>query len=134
MGGARAMDGIGSSTTTTTISYNRIDSPVNSTKGKSFFYSLAFQGGPLGGNVNTITNVFDMKYFHPVNKRRNAIGFHFSTAYTTGYGGRDVPPFSRFYIGGQTDIRGFDIPSISPLVFIPTQSGQQIVHTDPTAL
>jgi outer membrane protein insertion porin family len=132
--GPSALNGIVSSTITPTISYNSIDSPVNSTKGKSFFYSLAFQGGPLGGNVNTITNVFDMKYFHPVNKRRNAIGFHFSTAYTTGYGGRDVPPFSRFYMGGETDIRGFDIRSISPVVFIPTQSVQQIVYTDPRAL
>jgi outer membrane protein insertion porin family len=75
-----------------------------------------------------------MKYFHPVNKKRNAIGFHFSTAYTTGYGGKDVPPFSRFYMGGESDVRGFDIRSISPVTFIPTQSVQQIVYTDPTAL
>src|SRR5258708_15405685 len=75
-----------------------------------------------------------MKYFHPVNKRRNAIGFHFSTAYTTGYGGRDVPPFSRFYMGGETDIRGFDIRSISPVVFIPPHSVQQIVYPAPRAV
>ena len=132
--GPSALNGIVSSTITPTITYNSIDNPVNSTKGKSFFYSLSFQGGPLGGNVNAITNVFDMKYFHPVNKRRNAVGFHFSTAYTTGYGGKDVPPFSRFYMGGETDVRGFDIRSISPVTFIPTQSVQQIVYTDPTAI
>src|SRR5258708_1948053 len=61
--GPSALNGIVSSTITPTISYNSIDSPVNSTKGNSFFYSLAFQCGPLGGNVNTITNVFDIKYF-----------------------------------------------------------------------
>jgi outer membrane protein insertion porin family len=132
--GPSALNGIVSSTITPTITYNTIDNPVNSTRGKSFFYSLSFQGGPLGGNVNDITNVFDMKYFHPVNKKRNAIGFHFSTAYTTGYGGKDVPPFSRFYMGGESDVRGFDIRSISPVTFIPTQSVQQIVYTDPTAL
>jgi outer membrane protein insertion porin family len=37
-----------------------------------------------------------------------------------GYGGRVPPPFSRFYIGGEYDIRGFDIRSISPLAFFPT--------------
>jgi len=132
--GPSALNGIVSSTITPTITYNSIDNPINSTRGKSFFYSLAFQGGPLGGNVNDITNVFDMKYFHPVNKKRNAIGFHFSTAYTTGYGGKDVPPFSRFYMGGESDVRGFDIRSISPVTFIPTQSVQQIIYTDPTAL
>jgi outer membrane protein insertion porin family len=132
--GPSALNGIVSSTITPTITYNTINNPVNATSGKSFFYSLSFQGGPLGGNVNDITNVFDMKYFHPVNKKRNAIGFHFSTAYTTGYGGKDVPPFSRFYMGGESDVRGFDIRSISPVTFIPTQSVQQIVYTDPTAL
>jgi outer membrane protein insertion porin family len=131
--GPSALNGIVSSTITPTITYNSIDSPVNSTKGKSFFYSLAFQGGPLGGNVNTITNVFDMKYFHPVNKRRNAIGFHFSTAYTTGYGGRDVPPFSRFYMGGETDIRGYDIRSVSPVTFIPTATAATISYHNPFA-
>jgi outer membrane protein insertion porin family len=130
--GPSALNGIVSSTLTPTITYNTIDNPVNSTRGKSFFYSLSFQGGPLGGNVNAITNVFDMKYFHPINKRRNAVGFHVSTAYTTGYGGKDVPPFSRFYMGGESDVRGFDIRSISPVTFIPTQSFQQIVYTDPT--
>ena len=132
--GPSALNGIVSSTITPTLTYNTIDNPINSTRGKSFFYSLSFQGGPLGGNVNAITNVFDMKYFHPVNKRRNAIGFHFSTAYTTGFGGKDVPPFSRFYMGGESDLRGFDIRSISPVVFIPTQTVQPITYSDPTSL
>jgi len=85
---------------------------------KSYFYSFGFTGGPLGGNVNTITNVFDWKYFHPIQKRRNVIGFHASGAYTTGYGGKEVPPYSRFYMGGENDVRGFDLRSISPVAFI----------------
>ena len=131
--GPSALNGIISSTITPTITYNTIDNPVNSTRGKSFFYSLSFQGGPLGGNVNTITNVFDMKYFHPINKRRNALGFHVTAAHTTGFGGKEVPPFSRFYMGGENDIRGFDIRSISPVSFIPVSSAQQIIYHDPTA-
>jgi outer membrane protein insertion porin family len=152
--GPSALNGIISSTITPSISYNTIDNPVNSTRGKSYFYSLALQGGPLGGNVSTITNVFDMKYFHPINKRRNAVGFHFTTAYTTAFGNSKVvcasnpspgttscicptnessctvsngiPAFSRFYMGGETDIRGFDIRSISPVSFIPVLSRQII--------
>jgi len=34
-----------------------VDNPVNPTTGKSYLYTMAFTGGPLGGNVNTITNV-----------------------------------------------------------------------------
>jgi outer membrane protein insertion porin family len=37
-----------------------------------------------------------------------------------GYAGRVPPPFSRFYLGGEYDIRGFDIRSISPLAFFPS--------------
>src|SRR5580700_9459475 len=131
--GPSALNGIVSSTITPSISYNTIDNPINATKGKSFFYSVSFVGGPLGGNVKTVSNVFDIKYFHPVRKRRNAIGLHFTTAYITGYGGGEVPPFSRFYMGGENDIRGFDIRSISPVVFIPTATAQTLSYHDPTA-
>ena len=126
--GPSALDGIVSSTITPTITYNTINNPVNPTSGKSFFYSLSFSGGPLGGNVNTITNAFDFKYFRPINKRRNVLGFHFTTAYTTGFGGKEVPPFSRFYAGGENDIRGFDTRSISPVTFIPTQTSQLLSY------
>jgi len=131
--GPSALQGIVSSTITPTITYNTIDNPTNEHSGKSYFYSLGFTGGPLGGNVKTITNVFDWKYFHPVQKRRNVIGFHASAAYTTGYGGGEVPPFSRFYMGGENDLRGFDIRSISPVTFIPQASVQPIFFHDPTA-
>jgi len=131
--GPSALQGIVSSTITPTITYNTIDNPTNEHTGKSYFYSMGFTGGPLGGNVKTVTNVFDFKYFHPIQKRRNVIGFHASAAYTTGYGGGEVPPFSRFYMGGENDLRGFDIRSISPVTFIPQASAQPIFFHDPTA-
>jgi len=131
--GPSALTGIISSTITPTITYNTVDNPVNPRSGKSYFYSLGFTGGPLGGNVNTITNVFDWKYFHPIQKRRNVIGFHATAAYTTGYAGKEVPPFSRFYMGGENDVRGYDIRSISPVTFIPQASAVAISFRDPTS-
>jgi outer membrane protein insertion porin family len=137
--GPSALQGIVSSTITPTISYNTVDNPTNPHSGKSYFYSLGFTGGPLGGNVNTITNVFDWKYFRPIQKRRNVLGFHATAAYVTGFGGtdtnpKDVPPYSRFYMGGESDIRGFDIRSISPVTFIPTQTVQAFTYNDPRVL
>jgi outer membrane protein insertion porin family len=131
--GPSALNGIISSTLTPTITYNTVDNPVNPRSGKSYFYSFGFTGGPLGGNVNTITNVFDWKYFHPIQKRRNVIGFHATAAYTTGYSGKEVPPFSRFYMGGENDVRGYDIRSISPVTFIPQSSAVAISFRDPTS-
>jgi len=118
--GPSALNGIVSSTITPTITYNSVDNPVNPTTGKSYLYTMAFTGGPLGGNVNTITNVAEFKQFRPVNKRRNVFGYRARVAYTTGFGGKEIPPYSRFYMGGEDDIRGYDIRSISPVTFIPT--------------
>ncbi len=124
LAGPSALNGILASTVTGTISYNTIDNPVNSTHGKSYFYSLAFTGGPLGGNVNTITNIGEYKFFKPVNHRRNAIGVRFLGGFTTGYAGKEVPPYSRFYLGGENDLRGFDIRAVSPVAYIPNVTNQ----------
>jgi outer membrane protein insertion porin family len=132
--GPSALNGIVSSTITPTITYNTVNNPMNPTGGKSYYYSLAFSGGPLGGNVKSITNVFDWKYYRPVNKRRNVLAFHASGAFITGYGGGEPPPYSRFYMGGESDIRGYDIRSISPVTFIPTASSQQFTYMCATCL
>src|ERR1700739_1641972 len=124
--GPSALNGIIASTITSTISYNTLNSPINATSGKSYFYSLAFTGGPIGGNVNTITNTGELKYFHPINKKRHALGFRILGAWTTGYGGKEVPPYSRFYMGGENDIRGFDIRAISPVTYIPSVFDQTV--------
>jgi outer membrane protein insertion porin family len=136
--GPSALSGIVSSTITPTVTYNTIDNPTNEHSGKSYYYALGFTGGPLGGNVNSISNIFDWKYFHPIQKKRNVIGFHAMAAYITSYGGspenpKDVPPYSRYYMGGENDVRGYDIRSVSPVTFIPTQSAQPIAFHDPTA-
>ncbi|HEV1994744.1 MAG TPA: outer membrane protein assembly factor BamA [Candidatus Acidoferrum sp.] len=130
--GPSALNGIVSSAITPTITYNTVNNPINPTGGKSYFYSLGFAG--LGGNVKTITNVFDWKYYHPVNKRRNVLGFHASGAFITGYAGGEPPPYSRFYMGGESDIRGFDIRSITPVTFIPVASTQQFSYLCGTCL
>jgi outer membrane protein insertion porin family len=126
LAGPSALNGIIASTVTGTISYNTIDNPINATHGKSYFYSLSFTGGPIGGNVNTITNTGEFKYFHPVNHRRNAVGVRFLGGFTTGYGGKEIPPYSRFYLGGENDLRGFDIRAVSPVTYIPNSVNQSI--------
>jgi len=94
---------------------------------------MAFTGGPLGGNVNTITNLVEFKKFRPVNKHRNVFGYRARVAYINGFGGKEIPPYSRFYMGGEDDIRGYDIRSISPVTFIPTETRIPITYPDPLA-
>jgi len=130
--GPSALNGIVSSTITPSVTYNTVNNPINPTGGKSYFYSMGFSG--LGGNVKSISNVFDWKYYHPVNKRRNVLGLHASGAFITGFGGGEPPPYSRFYMGGESDIRGFDIRSITPVTFIPVKTAQQFTYTCNTCL
>jgi outer membrane protein insertion porin family len=132
--GPSALQGIISSTVTPSVTYNTIDNPVNPRHGKSYYYSAAFSGGPLGGNVNTITNVFSYTHWNPIYKKRNTLGVHVTGAFTTGYAGKEVPPYSRFYMGGENDLRGYDIRSISPVTFIPVMTAQPFIYTDPRVL
>src|SRR5262249_46248163 len=129
--GPSALDGIVSSTLTPNIIYNTVDNPQEPTRGKSIYWSAAFTGGPIGGNGNTITNVVEWKKFKSINKRRNVLAFHAQAAYITGYGGKEIPPFNRFYMGGEQDLRGYDIRSISPVTFIPQQTTQAFTYADP---
>jgi outer membrane protein insertion porin family len=134
LAGPSQLRGIRSSKITPTLSYSTVDSPMNPTRGKSFYYGLGLEGGPLLGNVNTLSNTFQMEYFHPVNKRRNVIGLRFMTGMITGYGGKDVPPFDRFYLGGENDVRGFDFYTIAPYILIPSLSSTNITFLNPTRL
>jgi len=132
--GPSALRGIRSSRISPTITYNTVNNPINPTGGKSLFYSLSFEGGPLGGNVNAITNIVETKYFRPINKRRNVIGFRVLTAFATGYRDRVLPPYSRFYLGGEDTVRGFDIRTIGPVGFIPVLAPVSLSYQDPTKI
>ena len=132
--GPSALNGIISSTITPSISYNTVNNPMNPTGGKSFSDSFSFSGGPLGGNVKSISNVVNWTYYHPVNKHRNVLSFHAAGGFITGYGGGEPPPYSRFYLGGENDIRGYDVRSITPVTFIPVASTQQFTYLCGTCL
>ena len=132
--GTNSLIGIRSGKIIPTFIYNTVNDQFFPTGGKSLFASLEFEGGPLGGNVNSIRPVIEAKYFRSVNKRRNVIGLRFLGSYVSGFGGRVAPPFSRFYTGGEDTVRGFDIRAISPIAFIPTLTRVTgtFVATDPT--
>ncbi|MGA2904299.1 MAG: outer membrane protein assembly factor BamA [Candidatus Korobacteraceae bacterium] len=117
--GPNALNGIITSKIIPNFSYNKIDNPQREHKGQSVYFASEIAG--LGGNVKYVKPVAEYKRFTPVNKGRNTIGFRVLGSWLTGYGGQVAPPFDRFYDGGDTDIRGFDIRAISPVSFFPTE-------------
>jgi len=132
--GPSSLQGIRESKITPTLSYNTVDNPMNPTHGKSLFISSSFEGGPIGGNVNTVSEIAEAKYFHPTYHNRNVIALRVMAAYESGFGGKVIPPFSRFYLGGEDTLRGFDIRTVSPVVFVPTLTNTSVSYTDPTRL
>lgn len=134
LAGPSALNGINMSSITPTISYSTVDSPNFPTHGRSIYYGATFTGGPLQGNVDTISNTFTMAYYHPVRRRRNVIALRVQGATINGFSGREVPPNNRFYLGGEQDVRGYEFYTISPFVFIPYSTTTDVQFYNPQHL
>ncbi len=130
VGGPNQLSGIRTSKVIPSYTYNSVNHPINPTGGKSLFFSIAFAGSVLGGNVNTLEPTLDAKYFRGGLKKNHVIGMHVLARFLTGYGGKVAPPFSRYYMGGENDIRGFEIWGISPIAFIPTSARVNVLNVD----
>lgn len=134
LAGPSALSGIRESYVMPSLSYNRIDSPVNPTHGMSYSLSERFEGGPLQGNVNSASEIFSLSYFHPHYHHRNVIGLRVQAATISGFAGKNAPPYNKYYMGGEYDIRGFEAYTVSPFVAIPNLSSAPITYLDPTRL
>jgi len=133
VGGPNALQGIKSSTITPTYAFNTVNHPITPTKGLRVNFSFGYTGTAIGGNVNTLQPNIDVAYFRHGFFKGNVIGMHMNTRFITGYGGKVAPPYSRYYLGGEDDIRGFDIRTISPIAYIPTSESINVLNADGSA-
>jgi outer membrane protein insertion porin family len=132
--GPNSLTGIRTSHITPSYSYNTVNHPITPTAGRSLFLSFDYAGSILGGNVNTIRPTLDAKYFHTAPWHRGHIlALHLMGSSITGYGGKYVPPFSRTFMGGEQDIRGFEIWGITPIAFIPSSGSVNVLNNDGSA-
>jgi outer membrane protein insertion porin family len=126
--GPNALNGIITSKITPNFSSSTVDRPLFPHKGSSIYLGAEIAG--LGGTVRTIRPVAQYTHWTPVQKGRNTVGFRLQGSFLTGYGGLVPPPFQRFYDGGENDLRGFDIRSISPVSFLPNTTSIQLRNPD----
>jgi outer membrane protein insertion porin family len=140
--GPDALKGVVTSSILPSLTINTIDNPQRAHSGKSLYIGGQVSG--LGGNVAAVRPIIEWKQFipmkgiHPKMKSpydgKQALGYRIQASFISGYGGHVAPPFERFYLGGDTDIRGFDIRSISPLAFFVQRVDSPLVNPDnPTA-
>jgi outer membrane protein insertion porin family len=126
--GPNALQGIITSKIFPNFSFNTIDSPISPHHGHQFTVGAELAG--LGGTVRSVRPIVQYKRFIPVQNRRNAIGFNVQGSFISGFGGLVAPPFQRSYMGGENDLRGFDIRSVSPVAFLPSVGS--VTLTSPT--
>ncbi len=81
--------------------------------------------------MNTIRPTFDGQYYHASPRwHKNVLAFHLSASTLLGYGGKVAPPFSRTFMGGENDVRGFEFYSITPVAFIPSSTSATVLNPD----
>jgi outer membrane protein insertion porin family len=128
--GPNALSGIITSKIFPNFSFNTLDSGLYPHSGHQLTLGAEFAG--LGGTVKSIRPIASYKRFFPVQNRRNAIGFNINGSFISGFGGLVAPPFQRFYMGGENDVRGFDIRSVSPVAFLPSAGAITLTNRDGT--
>lgn len=128
--GPNAVNGIITSKIFPNFSFNTLDSGLFPHKGKQMTLGAEFAG--LGGTVRSIRPIVQYKQFFPVQKGRNTIGYSVNANFISGFAGLVAPPFQRAYMGGENDIRGFDIRSISPVAFLPSSNVITLTNPDGT--
>ncbi len=132
--GTNALAGIISSSTSFTYTYNTINNPLRPRSGKE--YSAVFQVAGLYGNVRYISPLLayksfrSMHYLTPSATGHNVLGLRAQLSYVQGFGGDVAPPQNRFYTGGESDLRGFDIRGATPYGYVPNRVTVQLTNPD----
>ncbi|MGC2209006.1 MAG: outer membrane protein assembly factor BamA [Candidatus Korobacteraceae bacterium] len=132
--GTNAVHGIMTSKLVPSFSKSTIDSPLRPHKGSSYFVGMDIAG--LGGNVDYLRPIGEykkfipMKGFHANKQGLQTLGFRVQGSFITGFAGKTAPPFERFFQGGDTDLRGFDIRTASPTALINDQVAVPLTNPD----
>ena len=130
--GPNSLSGIITSKILPSFSFSTLDAAYAPKSGHSLYLGGEIAG--LGGTVRSLRPIVQYKQFIPVQKHRNTIGFNVQGSFMTGYGGLVAPPFERFYLGGENDVRGFDIRSVSPVAFLPNKTIISLTNPDGTVV
>ena len=129
--GPNALNGIRTATITPSYLYNTVNHPISPTGGHSIYLGMGFASTVFGGNVNLLTPTAEFKYFRlsPISKK-DVLAFRLQGTLSTGFGGKEVPPFDRGFIGGEQDVRGFQIMGITPIGFIPSFTSVPVYNSN----
>jgi outer membrane protein insertion porin family len=100
---------------TPNLVYNTVDNPYTPRAGMRHTATFMFAGGPLGGTVNYYRPSLEAIVYLPVG-RKMSLGMRAEAALIQQYGDTQVLPlYQRYFLGGETQIRGYQIRSVGPV-------------------
>jgi outer membrane protein insertion porin family len=100
---------------TPSVVHNTVDNPWTPRSGIKLSSTFQVAGGILGGTVNFFRPELEAVVYIP-HLKRTALGMRGQVAYIRPFGDtRLLPYYQRFFLGGETQIRGFNIRSVGPL-------------------
>jgi outer membrane protein insertion porin family len=99
---------------TPSIVHNTVDNPYAPRRGLKLTASLPVAGGPLGGTVSYIKPDFEAVAYLP-HTRRTALGVRGQVGFIRPYAGTEqLPYYQRYFLGGETQIRGVNVHTVGP--------------------
>jgi outer membrane protein insertion porin family len=97
------------------LSKNTIDDIMNPTKGMNAIISAEVAGGPFSGDNNFYSFVGSYGKYFPLKFLESAFFIKGTAGTIQSYGGKEVPIFEKFYVGGLNSVRGFKYGEAGPL-------------------
>ncbi len=96
-----------------TLYYSTVDSPIFPTSGSKLLASYRYSGGFLGGDIYLHKLKLEAVHFQPLWKK-HVLGLHVAYEGLAPFGGKTVPFYEKYFMGGERSIRGFDIYTLGP--------------------
>ncbi|HEY7182684.1 MAG TPA: BamA/TamA family outer membrane protein [Blastocatellia bacterium] len=118
---------------TPVLTHDTLERSFDPIRGMRFTSGVETNGRVFGGNINTVRPWIDFRQFFPLNQglrrgERNVFGYRLRAGHISSYGRPfnahtlsaidGVPISNRYFLGGDTEVRGFPINSIAPLARI----------------
>ena len=131
--GVRSLEqgGLRTASLTLLLLHNTLDRELDPQRGQRLVLGAELGSRALGGSLNTLKPYLDYRRFWSLSKSADesrepgTIGIRLRAAHIRSFGEpfteqalstvRGVPVFSRFFSGGETEVRGYDVNSIAPL-------------------
>ena len=102
------------SSLTPSIVHNTVDNPLAPRQGRRLTASYQYAGGLLGGTSDFVKPEVEAILYIPTTAR-TAFGFRANAGRIWNFGNEPLPYYQRYFLGGETQIRGVNVRTVGPL-------------------